>query len=205
MNAPPARIAKLKVDHRGYPVPWFVQWIDGKPDHRIVDPNKIPLAVKYQRCWICGESLGKYKTFVLGPMCVVNRTVSEPPSHLDCAQFAVATCPFLSIPEKHRRARNLPENVRDAVGNHIHRNPGVMALWTTFHYSVFRVQGGVLFKPGEPQTVTWHAEGRAATRDEVLASFEEGYPLLLEFAERDGPQSVEDLKLLRERALTYLP
>jgi hypothetical protein len=33
----PARFARLPADERGYPVPKFVEWIDGKPDFRCVD------------------------------------------------------------------------------------------------------------------------------------------------------------------------
>ena len=36
----PSRIAALPVDERGYPVPWFVAWIDGKPEFRCADPAK---------------------------------------------------------------------------------------------------------------------------------------------------------------------
>lgn len=92
----PPRIAKLPTDERGYPVPYFVEWIDGKPDFRVMSSKNLARAVKYRRCWICGEELGRFLCFTIGPMCGVNRISSEPPSHYDCARFAVSACPFLT-------------------------------------------------------------------------------------------------------------
>lgn len=71
----PPRIARLPVNDAGYPVPWFVAWIDGKPDFRVIGPAKLPKAVKEGRCWICGDKItGPTVAFVIGPMCAVNRT-----------------------------------------------------------------------------------------------------------------------------------
>ena len=52
-------------------------------------------AFKRGLCWVCGEPLGVHKVYAIGPMCVINRTTSEPASHRDCAEFAVKACPFL--------------------------------------------------------------------------------------------------------------
>jgi hypothetical protein len=38
---PPSRMKVLKLDERGFPVPWFVHWEDGKPDFRIISPGKL--------------------------------------------------------------------------------------------------------------------------------------------------------------------
>lgn len=37
----PPKMQHLPVDERGFPAPYFVAWIDGKPDHRVVDPEKL--------------------------------------------------------------------------------------------------------------------------------------------------------------------
>src|SRR4051812_16900869 len=63
----PARIKRLRVDHRGYPVPYFVAWINGRPDHRVVDGSKLWPAMNDRRCWICGQRLGANLAFALGP------------------------------------------------------------------------------------------------------------------------------------------
>ena len=51
----PARIKALPVDHRGFPVPWFVQWYDDTPNFLVVDHRKLRPAVEKRLCWICGH------------------------------------------------------------------------------------------------------------------------------------------------------
>jgi hypothetical protein len=36
-------------------------------------------------------------SFVVGPMCGINRNSAEPPSHKECAQWSARNCPFLSV------------------------------------------------------------------------------------------------------------
>lgn len=180
----PARMASLPVDARGYPVPFFVAWVDGKPDHRVMDGSKLPRAVNHGLCWMCGQHLGVHKAFCLGPMCALNRTNSEPPSHRECLQFAVQACPFLTRPRAHRREAGLPEG-RESAGLPITRNPGAVAIWVTRSFTTFRPDHGnpgVLFHIGPPVSVEWWAEGRPATRAEVRDSVEGGLPLLWELA-----------------------
>lgn len=203
----PPRIARLRVDpKRGYPVPWFVAWIDGVPDFRVVDRGKREEAVTRRVCWICGEPLGAYKAFVIGPMCAINRTSSEPPCHRDCAIFAAQACPFLVRPHMRRRDNDLPGDVVTADGVGLQRNPGVALVWVTRSYGIFRDgRGGWLIEVGDPTDTLWFAEGRAATRDEVVASIDSGYPLLLEVAQAEGSGAVEALAAYRRRIEPLLP
>jgi hypothetical protein len=76
-------------------VPWFVAWFDGKPEFRAMDGLKWIRAVREHLCWVCGGRLGVWQTFVLGPMCGINRTTVEPPCHLECAPLVGAQ---LSVP-----------------------------------------------------------------------------------------------------------
>lgn len=65
----PERMKDLPVDSdRGYPVPFFVAWVDGKPDFRVMDQSKWIRAVRESRCWVCGKPMGQWKIFALGPM-----------------------------------------------------------------------------------------------------------------------------------------
>lgn len=197
----PPRIARLPVDARGYPVPWFVEWIDGKPEFRVMDGRKWKRAVEDQRCWICGEKLGTWKAFSIGPMCALNRVSAEPPSHLECAEFAARACPFLARPEAHRRENGLPDGAEAPAGEMICRNPGVSLVWVTKRYQLFWAptgNQGYLIDIGQPSRALWFARGREATRDEVLASIESGYPALLKAAQEEGPRSVESLRARRE-------
>src|SRR4051812_13821199 len=98
----PPSIAALPRDHRGYPVPWFVAWSEGRPIFPAADPQKLVRAIRERRCWVCGDLLTRYLAFVVGPMCTVNRVSAEPPSHLKCAEFSTRACPFLTRPKMKR-------------------------------------------------------------------------------------------------------
>lgn len=178
----PKRMTELPVDKRGYPVPWFVAWVNGEPEFRAMDQEKWIRAVKQRLCWVCGQSMGVYKTFVLGPMCGINRTSSEPPSHLECAEWSARNCPFLSNPTQVRREGE-GINLVESAGFALARNPGVTLLWTTKTYSIFDDgKGKPLIHIGEPEHVIWYAEGRQATRAEILTSIETGMPALASLA-----------------------
>lgn len=207
LNLPPmpSRIAKLPRDHRGYPVPYFVAWVDGKPDHRIADQAKMARAMRFGLCNVCGETLGRFKCFVIGPMCAVNRLSAEPPVHLECGEWSARACPFLSIPAKKRRDNSLPDEVVEPAGNMIRRNPGAVLLWVTRRYQIIRDRRGYLFRIGDPEETRWVMEGREATRQEVLASFESGLPLLREVADKQGLGAPEELEREYQKALTLVP
>lgn len=205
----PDRVRSCPVDRRGYPVPAFVALIDGEPDHRVVDPRYMLRAVRNHLCWICGQPLGVWKAFVLGPMCTVNCVSSEPGSHRDCAMFAVKACPFLSKPQMHRREAGLPENLMDPAGIMLLRNPKAMCVWITRECHVEMHSDGVLFRVGAPHEMTWWTEGRPATRAEVDATIKDGLPTLVDYAEQDGPDAVGQLwrqvALLDARLDQHLP
>lgn len=192
---------------RGYPLPWFVE----SDDFRVADYRKLIEAVKRKVCYICGGPLGSYKAWCIGPMCSINRTISEPPGHRECAEWSIQACPFLNQREKKRRANDLPDDYSGPAGIAITRQPGAACLWIAKSYRIIRVEadgdigGGILFKLGEPTEVKWYREGRQATRAEVLESIESGYPLLMEAAEQDGPQAVKELAAMCERAMALLP
>lgn len=206
----PRRIKKLPVDHRGFPVPRFVQWFDeeghatkfgvGRPDFRVADQRQFVACIKRRLCWICGDKLGKHIAFVIGPMCGVNRINSEPPSHRDCAIFAAETCPFLSRPLARRREGDLPEDHIPAAGVAIQRNPGACAVWVTDSYTTFRPHigaDGVLLQLGEPSEVLWYTEGRRATFLEIDKALEGGLPSLLKIAET-APNPEDELRGIEE-------
>jgi hypothetical protein len=191
-----ARLQRLPLDARGYPVPWFVAWIHGVPDFRVVDTAKFLVAVKERRCWICGQPLGRWLAFPIGPMCAITRTTSEPPCHLECATWSVRDCPFLANPNRARDESNLPADHVQAAGFGLTRNPGVTCLWLTRTFDLFQVesgQKGVLITIGEPAQVTWWREGRPATVAEVEASIAGGFPTLLAVAQKQGDFAVEAL------------
>jgi hypothetical protein len=202
----PARITRLPVDARGFPVPKFVAWINGQPDHRVVDTARFAPAINHKQCWICGEPLGRYLASVIGPMCAVNRIISEPPSHRECAEFSIAACPFLSRPHAHRREAGLPQDTVESAGVGLKRNPGVICLWIARDYRVFRPQtGGLLFSLGNPVETVWYHEGRRATRDEVVSALYRGTPALIEIAQEEGRDAEDALSRQLAAAMPLLP
>jgi hypothetical protein len=178
----PAHMKALPTDARGFPVPWFVEWIDGEPCFPIIDSPKLALAHKLGKCWICGGTLGRYRASVIGPMCSINRIISEPQSHVDCARFAARNCPFLAKPNMKRVPESrLPDERRAPPGLSHARNPGCVAVWIeTRPTTPERVGDGVLFHLGEPVSVEWLTQGREATRDEVLDALFSGMVVLEE-------------------------
>jgi hypothetical protein len=201
----PDRIKRLHVDARGYPVPWFVDWVQGKPDFRIIDGRKKRRAVKENRCFICREPLGKQLAFVIGPMCAVNRVSSEPPSHRDCAEYAAAVCPFLTRPHMHRREGGIPAEATDAPGISLAHNPGVTLIWITRSYGIIPVRDGWLLSLGDPEELLWRAHGRDATRQEILDAIHKGLPHLRRVAEFEGALAVRKLDESVERAMKLIP
>jgi hypothetical protein len=207
----PERIKRLPVcPVRRIPVPWFVSMTeDGVYEFRAVEPEKLFQATIQNLCWVCGEPRGKNSSFVLGPMCTVNRNSAEPPSHHDCAVFSAQACPFLTKPHMRRRENDLPVQMseQDSPGIFIKRNPGCVAIWTTRKFTYFRDGKGLLFTPGDPESVEWFAEGRQATRLEVTESIDSGLPILMEMAEKepDKEGAIKLLHKLRADVEKYLP
>jgi len=206
----PGRIARLPKNKAGYPVPWFVAWIDGKPDFRVIRPGGIETALRGKLCWVCGIPFLRQedRAFVIGPMCAVNRVSAEPASHLDCAVFSATRCPFLTVPQMVRRERHMPEAAASPAGEMIRRNPGVALVWVTGYksWSTFSDgNGGRLFNVGEPKRVSWFARGREATRAEVMASIDSGLPILRDMAESEGAAAVAELERMHQRALELVP
>lgn len=204
----PAYIQTLPV-YRGYPVPWFVAYPDGpdgEPEFRVADREKWIRAVQQKLCWVCGQKLGSHLAFVLGPMCGITRTTSEPATHRQCAEWSIVNCPFLTRPQMRRRDENLPAGAEDAPGCPLHRNPGVTLLWMTRTFSLFRAQDRkYLIHVGDPLEVVCYAEGRKATRREVDESVAGGLPSLITLAKEDGREAEEELVRQVQEFEFYLP
>lgn len=92
----PKELAHLKLDDRGYPIPFFAPIINGKPDFKVLSKEKQKICIDESKCAICGKKLfkdGMY--FITGPWGLYNRTVIDPPMHLVCAEFALKACPHM--------------------------------------------------------------------------------------------------------------
>jgi len=208
----PPRMRSLPIDERGYPVPFFVEWIDGKPDHRIPSPEKASRARRLGLCWVCGEPLGRFKSFAVGPMCALNRISGEPPAHRECAEYSARNCPFLSRPQMRRRKAGMPDVPLHMQEGNLMRNPGATLVWTTLSYKPFAANtgghnhGSVLYEMGEPVSMQWFCQGREATREEIIESIDSGLPLLYEQAPPDELEAGKaEIKRRYNALLALLP
>jgi len=197
----PASVRCLDRDKHDRPIPWFVHRAeDGTPDFRVIRRNGREDALRFARCWVCGQPRGRHAAFVVGPMCGVNRVSAEPPSHLHCAIYSALACPFLSRPDMTRRPRGLPELNDSTPGHAIERNPGVALVWSSRTWKLFDAWdgSGTLIDLGEPSAVRWYARGREATRGEVLASVESGMPILGQACLKDSDPPASQAYLDRQ-------
>jgi hypothetical protein len=201
----PLSMARRPRNENGYPVPWFTPWHEGRWDFRYVEPHKAAQAVREGRCWTCGEALTLPCAYVIGPMCAVTRTAAEPPSHIECAIYAAKACPFLARPKMARPSGDTEGVKTDGSmpGIGLMRNPGVALVWITSAPSYDPVSR--LFGIGEPERVRWFAHSRKATREEVMESIDGGLPTLRGLAEQDGPEALDELVAMVDRALELVP
>jgi len=199
---------------RGFIVPYFVTWWkDGKrateltegaaPDFRVVDTERWVNCVRFRWCWLCGKPLGRHLAFLIGPMCAVNHTTSEPPAHKVCAEYAARVCPFMVRPRMRRNETPLPgqdsfnpdgKGYQRAGGLEILHNPEACCIVVSRDYKVFRPHAGKagrLINIGPFDSVDWYCEGRRATRAEVDQALAKGLPLLRQVAEEEGGGAVE--------------
>jgi hypothetical protein len=203
----PELMRDLPIDERGYPVPKFVQWINGKPDFRIMRIEHWEACIKKTLCWVCGKPFTNRRVyFVIGPMCAVNRTTAEPPCHKECAEYSARGCPFLSRPHMHRREDELSKLATQSMpGTAILRNPGCAIVWCTRHFSLFRDgKGGYLIELGEPDHIEAYTQGKLAPRAAVLESITSGLPLLEAEALKDVPEAMGELETAVARALKLI-
>jgi hypothetical protein len=202
----PARIKSLPVSDHGYPIPYFVFFVDGTPDFRVMDPDKFARCVKQNLCWICGQSLGRHKAFSAGPMIAISKMSVEPPSHRECAVFAAQVCPFMLLPKSKRRDAALPSDTAVMGGGAVvERNPGATVVWVTTGYDAVRNGNDLFFTPHEPSEILWFAEGvpasRAVAEDALNGSLEAAAMHLQGDADAKEAMILEAAKTARR----YLP
>ena len=151
-------------------------------------PTSDGIAVFMQlgRCWLCGTQRGRFQSYVIGPMCAINRVSGEPGSHLACAEYAVRACPFMVNPDRHRGEAHIPEGAYMSE-YHNPANPGVNLIWTSRNGHPMRApNGNVLFDIGHPEHVEWYCRGRPATHTESMNALLRGAAFLREQAQQEG-------------------
>ena len=137
-------------DRRGLPIPYF-QYIppnfenDRVVDFRVTDPERRIECLTKKLCGLCGEPLLRTFAFIGGPLSRESRVFSDPPSHENCAKYAMKVCPFLAIPsykvgETIKATRDGYEVITDAMG--VAERPPQMFLYITDGFEMVRVRDG---------------------------------------------------------------
>lgn len=89
------RLAKRPQWH-GFPVPFFASVrSDGTWDFKIVSEANRVACAKDRLCWVCGEALLTPIVFIGGPVSTARRLYNDGPMHPECADDALAICPFM--------------------------------------------------------------------------------------------------------------
>lgn len=102
----PRTVRYLRKDARGYPVPFIVMWDQaGTPHFPVNDAAKVARVLKHRACAICGRGLNGPGWFVGGPRSFLHPhgAFLDPPSHEECARYAVQVCPYIAAPSYARR------------------------------------------------------------------------------------------------------
>lgn len=179
----PTRLAR-RPQFGGYPVPYFVAWYkDGRqvnertegarPHFPTTDAGRATTCRKQNRCWICGHPLGAFKAFVFGPASALAQASYEPPSHRDCARYAMQICPYLINPEhKHVTTKGfIPLPGSEVIPDVSPHNPGVIVMWSCRSYGIELrdpSRGIAVFIPDTPTYVEFWTRGRPATYKEAV-------------------------------------
>lgn len=139
----PNFLSHLKVDERGYPIPYFVAWVNGKPDFRMLDSKRQKRCVESHLCSICGKKLFEYFYFITGPIGLSNGTHSDPPAHRDCAEYSLQICPHLFFEKSDRNERGeIYKEARDNNTTGIMNKPKELYLIKSDKYKLIPVPGG---------------------------------------------------------------
>lgn len=172
----PPRITRLPRDSRGYPVPRMVPWYElgttglercppglGHPDFTIRDRTILDRCMQLNHCWICGDPLGRYHSYLIDAMAAVDGVSSDPPAHHGCATWSARACPHIAG----------------------RRPDGAVILDTRPIYVVITSRddqpqqvraGGWMWLTGHPERAEWYTAGRPATRNEVMTDIDAQLP-----------------------------
>jgi hypothetical protein len=97
----PRRMNALGRDSRGYPIPFNVKRDrQGQPHFAVTDELRQIVALKDQRCSICGTRIQKAMWFFGGPRSAFHPAGGylDPAMHHECMQYAAQVCPYLAVP-----------------------------------------------------------------------------------------------------------
>lgn len=160
----PPRLAKRPTDSRGYPITFVTQFNDGEPDFTVVAGDRISDCVRFDLCGLCGQHLGKFRSFIGGPKSTESGMYVDPPMHTDCAEYALLVCPHLATPTARYKKQNLKEG-EISIPLVSENRPDEFFLLTATRVKLTTMGDTVVFCADvETSTVCRVASGRTAKR-----------------------------------------
>ena len=151
--------------HAGYPVFYAIQPYreveDGDTvDFRVLNVEHHLTCARERRCAICARRVGSLLHWIGGPMCVQNRVFGDGFMHEECARYALAVCPHLTIPTKgysHREV--IDDRAGKTIGDVNARltKPQRIVLYTSREYAPRAAPGGKhLYRVPPGGTCEWY-------------------------------------------------
>lgn len=95
----PKSMRTLERDARGYPIPWIVlRDKTGAPQFTINESRLVSDCLTKRLCAICGKRISGGFWFVGGSRAFLHERGAflDPPTHMECAEYALRVCPFLA-------------------------------------------------------------------------------------------------------------
>lgn len=147
-NTPiPKELSHLKLDDRGYPIPFFAAIRDGKPDFRLLDVKKQRECIDKKLCAVCGLKLHKdYSYIITGPIGLTNRVSTDPPMHRVCAEFSIQACPHLLYKNATRRETGVDRNVLQQQLMELEKPSSIFLVRIRSNFNEIKEQGQSLIK-----------------------------------------------------------
>lgn len=147
----PSFLKHPKVNKNGFPIPFFVGYVDGKPDFRLLDAKKQMYCIEQKLCAICGKKLIKHSYyFISGPNGYTNKISTDPAMHRACAEYSLNVCPHLHIEKTTRRETGI-EHLKQEQGAIMLDKPPMLLLVKADNFSKVRHPDGrhalISFKP----------------------------------------------------------
>ena len=158
----PASMQHLRLDARGYPIPFIVDDGSEKPDFRVINHEKWKQCVVYRQCAMTGLPLGTDLAFIGGPLSIMNRVFTDPAMLPDAAEYAMQVCPFLAAP-KFAYAQSIKAaagyTLSDMSSTMSDKRPERFGLGITGSYRLVQVNGDTLINAAMFRTVRYWTQG----------------------------------------------
>lgn len=160
----PERIKRLP-HYKGLPVTYTTLVVDGVPNFKAVDNDKVWEVKKNGKCSVCGEPLDYWIAFMTSEKEANSRYVFDNPNHEECLRYSFNICPWLYYSKAtYSDINKLNENMKDGgiVYYHSHpdRNqsldrPSKLGIYITRDYKNVMHQGYRVCKVGKAQKIEW--------------------------------------------------